>query len=87
MKRKRHFCQSCGMPMDHDPLGGGINADGSLNEEYCSFCYQNGKFTKECSAAEFQEYCRKILRENGHSRFISWFFTRGIKYLSRCKKK
>lgn len=67
------------MPMDHDPLGGGINADGSLNEEYCSFCYQNGKFTKECSAAEFQEYCRKILRENGHSRFISWFFTRGNK--------
>ena len=30
------FCQSCGMPM---------NADGSLNEKYCCYCYQKGAFT------------------------------------------
>ena len=25
----------------------GTNADGSKNQEYCRFCYQNGKFTDE----------------------------------------
>jgi hypothetical protein len=38
------FCQSCGMPMDKDPAGGGTNPDGSKTLKYCSFCYQNGEF-------------------------------------------
>jgi len=29
-------CQSCGMPMKKDTMGGGTNADGSKNEMYCS---------------------------------------------------
>lgn len=39
------FCQSCGMPLTKDVLG--TNADKSLNEEYCSYCYKDGKFTAE----------------------------------------
>ena len=45
MSKKNKFCQSCGMPMSKDPQGGGTNADGSKNENYCSYCYQNGEFT------------------------------------------
>ena len=40
-------CQSCGMPLDNDPNKGGTNSDGSKSDKYCSFCFQNGKFTDE----------------------------------------
>ena len=37
-------CQSCGKPTNkQDDLG--TNDDGSRNSEYCSFCFQKGKFT------------------------------------------
>ena len=41
------ICQSCGMPLDKDPNKGGTNLDGSKSDKYCSFCFQNGKFTDE----------------------------------------
>jgi len=36
-------CQSCGMPMVEDK-DFGTNADISKNEDYCTYCYQNGSF-------------------------------------------
>ena len=39
------FCQSCGMPLQAEDQWG-MNADGSLNEEYCCYCYQKGAFTQ-----------------------------------------
>ena len=45
-KGERLICQSCGMDIADDKLKG-TNEDGSLSEEYCSFCYQNGKFTND----------------------------------------
>jgi hypothetical protein len=41
------ICQSCGMPLENDPKGGGSNADKLRSEKYCSFCFENGKFTDE----------------------------------------
>jgi hypothetical protein len=38
------MCQSCGMPLKESEMFG-TNDDGSKNEEYCKFCYQNGEFT------------------------------------------
>lgn len=40
------ICQSCGMPMQKNE-DFGTNTDGSKNEEYCHFCYRDGKFTDE----------------------------------------
>lgn len=37
------LCQSCGMPLSSAEVLG-TNADGSLNEEYCTYCYQHGQF-------------------------------------------
>jgi radical SAM superfamily enzyme len=37
-------CQSCGMPLSEGFYGS--NADGSENDDYCKFCYQNGAFTE-----------------------------------------
>ena len=41
------FCQSCAMPLNPEVLG--TNADGSKNEDYCTYCYQNGAFASECT--------------------------------------
>ena len=37
------ICQCCGMPLDDAILG--RNRDGSLNEEYCQWCYADGTYT------------------------------------------
>ena len=45
-------CQSCGMPLARDAMGGGTEADGSKSTEYCSHCYQKGAFTDPRMTAE-----------------------------------
>jgi Putative zinc ribbon domain len=80
------ICQSCGMPLKRDTNGGGTNADGSINLEYCSYCFVNGEFTHPGPVAEFQDFCKEKMIEGGHSRFISWLFTRGMSRLNRWKK-
>jgi len=88
MNKKNKFCQSCGMPMKQDPQGGGTNANGSKNEKYCSYCFQNGAFVGgKMSVGEFQEFCRQKMVESGHSKFTAWLFTRGMKRLERWKNK
>lgn len=83
--KSTEMCQSCGMPLKKDPQGGGTNADGSRNSKYCSYCYQQGNFTFEGDLKDFQEHCRTKMVEGGHSRFIAWLFTRGMKRLERWK--
>ena len=51
------FCQSCGMPMEGADAPWGTNADGSKNEDYCSYCYQKGSFTSDLSMEEMIEFC------------------------------
>ncbi len=36
-------CQCCGMPLAEDGLLS-READGAINEDYCKWCYANGKF-------------------------------------------
>lgn len=40
------ICQSCGMPMKNDG-DFGTNRDGTKNNEYCQFCFKDGRFTDE----------------------------------------
>ena len=47
---KQKFCQSCGMPLTEEVLG--TNADGSKNEDYCMYCYKDGKFLQDCTMEE-----------------------------------
>lgn len=39
---QRLICQCCGMPLDDGSIS--REKDGSLNEEYCRWCYADGKF-------------------------------------------
>jgi hypothetical protein len=80
-------CQSCGIPLNRDPQGGGTNADGSKSVLYCGYCYVDGKFTYEGNVKDFQEFCRQKMLEGGHNKFTAWLFSRGLKRLSRWKNK
>ena len=40
---RRLVCQCCGMPLEDAVIG--RNEDGTLNEEYCQWCYADGTFT------------------------------------------
>ena len=85
MEKKIKNCQSCGMPLKNDTKGGGTNADGSTSEKYCSYCYVNGDFLYKGNVNDFQEFCRVKMIESGHSKLMSWLFTRGMKRLDRWK--
>jgi hypothetical protein len=84
METSHANCQSCGMPLRRDPLGGGTNADGSKSRAYCSHCYANGHFTRpDITAREMQARVHDKLRERGIPRILSWMFTRRIPRLQR----
>ena len=53
------ICQSCGMPMKKDK-DFGTNFDRSQSQEYCCFCFRNGKFTDE--GITLQEKIDKLIR-------------------------
>ena len=55
MEKEMKFCQSCGMPLSPEVLG--TNADGSKNEDYCMYCYKDGKFLQECTMDQMIEHC------------------------------
>lgn len=40
------FCQCCGMPLNEDDMVS-REPDGSFNEDYCKWCYAEGKFVYE----------------------------------------
>ena len=50
-----NVCQSCAMFMS--PNDYGTNADGSVNTEYCKYCFTNGKFGKDETMEEMIESC------------------------------
>jgi general stress protein 26 len=56
---KQKFCQSCGMPLTEEVLG--TNADGSKNEDYCMYCYKDGKFLQDCTMDEMIEHCAQFV--------------------------
>ena len=58
---EQKFCQSCGMPLTNEVLG--TNADGSKNEDYCMYCYKDGKFLQDCTMDEMIEHCAQFVNE------------------------
>jgi hypothetical protein len=84
---KGPFCQSCGMPLSRDALGGGTNADGSRSAEYCSHCYRSGRFTEpNLSVEEMMAKVEGKLREMHIPRLLARRFTRDIPRLSRWQR-
>ena len=58
------ICQSCGMPItSNEQLG--TNKDGSINIDYCKYCYENGEFIDKVTMGEYIEMCSKYGSQAG----------------------
>lgn len=51
---RKLICQCCGMPLDDSVTS--KEPDGTFNEEYCKWCYTDGKFTYS-SMEELISFC------------------------------
>ena len=51
---RKLYCQCCGMPLNEDDMIS-REPDGSFNEDYCKWCYTDGKFvyTDKASLIDF----------------------------------
>ena len=58
------ICQSCGMPLTEEGVLG-MNEDGSINEDYCKYCYDKGEFLQKVSMEEFVEMCSQFGAQAG----------------------
>ena len=56
------FCQCCGMPLEDDLIS--RNKDGSLNEDYCKWCYADGNYTYS-DMDELIDVCVKHMAVDG----------------------
>ena len=56
------FCQSCGMPLTKNE-DCGTNADGTINFDYCQYCYQDGKFLQDVTMEGMIEHCAQFVDE------------------------
>ena len=56
------FCQSCGMPLTRKE-DCGTNADGTINYDYCQYCYADGKFLQDFTMEEMIEHCAQFVDE------------------------
>ena len=81
----RDICQSCGMKMGHEDYG--RNADGSVNTDYCKYCYPSGRFGKEEAMEEMIESNLQFLREgDGESRTLEEARGEMLSYFSLLKR-
>jgi hypothetical protein len=84
---KGPFCQSCGMPLSRDIPGGGTNLDGSRSVEYCSHCYQSGRFTEpNISLEEMMAKVEGKLRAMHIPGFLARRFAGDIPQLQRWQR-
>ena len=58
------ICQSCGMPMSDEGLLG-TEKNGTKNQDYCKYCYKNGKFVDNVSMEEYVNMCSKFGAQAG----------------------
>lgn len=81
----RDICQSCGMKMGHEDYG--RNADGSVNTDYCKYCYPSGRFGKEETMEEMIESNLQFLGEgDGETRTLEEAREEMLSYFSLLKR-
>ena len=58
------ICQSCGMPITSKDLFG-TNKNGSLNSDYCKYCYLDGEFIDNVTMDEYINMCSEYSEQAG----------------------
>jgi len=85
---EKHRCQSCGMPLQYDPKGGGSEADGSLSKLYCSYCYDQGAFRDpDLRLDEMQARVRQLLRKRKAPWYIRAYMAHRVPTLRRWRSR
>lgn len=49
------------MPLTNELLG--TNADGTQNDDYCIYCYKDGKFTQDMTMEQMIDHCAQFTEE------------------------
>ena len=60
---EERYCQSCGMPMGQTDELYGTEADGTKSRDYCSYCYDKGKFCADVSMEQMIDFCAKPMAD------------------------
>jgi len=77
------FCQSCSMPLEKTE-DFGLNKDGTKNEEFCSFCFKEGKFIDpDCSVEQMITKVTEIMSEMHFSKEVIEQTQKKIPHLKR----
>ena len=58
------ICQSCAMPLTSEDMYS-TEKDGSINKDYCKWCYKDGEFVDKVSMEEYIEMCSKFGEQAG----------------------
>ncbi|MBO4897817.1 MAG: helix-turn-helix domain-containing protein [Clostridia bacterium] len=58
------MCQCCGMPLEDSIIG--RNKDGSMNEDYCKWCYADGTYTYS-NMDDLIDVCIPLMTKEGFS--------------------
>ena len=61
---RRLICQCCGMPLEDVSLS--REPDGAFNEDYCKWCYADGKFAYE-SMEQLTDFLATHMSDGEHS--------------------
>lgn len=64
IEMENKICQSCGMPITSDEQLS-TNKDGSINVDYCKYCYENGEFIDKVTMEEYVEMCSQFGSQAG----------------------
>ena len=59
---RKLICQCCGMPLEDELIG--RNEDGTLNEDYCKWCYADGTYTYSNMDDLIDVCVRNMVNEN-----------------------
>lgn len=60
---RKLICQCCGMPLEDDAMIG-HNHDGTLNEDYCKWCYADGMYTYDDMDDLIETCVKNMANEN-----------------------
>lgn len=82
----KKICQSCAMPITDDSLLG-TNKDGSVNPDYCKYCFVDGEFVDNVSMEKYIEMCSQFGEQAGMTNEqMKDYCTRVFPTLKRWKK-
>lgn len=60
---RKLICQCCGMPLDDSTIS--KDTEGSFNEEYCKWCYADGKFAYT-SMEKLIDFCAEHMSNDNY---------------------